>query len=154
MSATDLRKELKELRKKAMPTPVSRMKKTDVVREIERLKGLHHVEETKVKEVMEKAEVPKKIAKKVSAVQEKEHSKQEEVVKKTKSVKAMAEAPKEGSAKSATTEKPKAKKAPKEAPKEEKPKAKKAEAEKPTKGSEEMRERMARLRAMRKKKDE
>ena len=149
MSATDLRKELKELRKKAMPTPVSRMKKTDVAREIERLKGLHHVEEKKVEAVLEKAEVPKKVAKKVSAVQEKEHSKQEEVVKKTKSVKAMAEAPKE--------EKPKAKKAPKEAPKEEKPKAKKApkeEAEKPSKGSEEMRERMARLRAMRKKKDE
>jgi hypothetical protein len=148
MSATDLRKELKELRKKAMPTPVSRMKKTDVAREIERLKGLHHVEEKKVEAVMEKAEVPKKVAKKVSAVQEKEHSKQEEVVKKTKGVKAMAEAPKEEKPKAKKESKPKA---------EEKPKAKKApkeEAEKPTKGSEEMRERMARLRAMRKKKDE
>lgn len=150
MSATDLRKELKELRKKAMPTPVSRMKKTDVAREIERLKGLHHVEEKKVEAVMEKAEVPKKVAKKVSAVQEKEHSKQEEVVKKTKGVKAMAEVS------IPTADKPKTKPKVEKPKAEEKPKAKKApkEAEKPTKGSEEMRERMARLRAMRKKKEE
>lgn len=137
MSASDLRKELKDLRKKAMPTPVSRMKKTDVVREIERLKGLHHVEETKVKEVMETAAVPKKVAKKVAAVQEVEHKKQEEVVKKTKGLKAPKEEPK--------AEKPKKEKAAKET---------KADDKKPAKGSEEMRARMAKLREMRKKKDE
>jgi hypothetical protein len=137
MSASDLRKELKDLRKKAMPTPVSRMKKTDVVREIERLKGLHHSEEKKVEAVMEKAEVPKKVAKKVAAVQEVEHKKQEEVVKKTKGLKAPKEEPK--------AEKPKKEKAAKEA---------KADDKKPAKGSEEMRARMAKLREMRKKKDE
>jgi hypothetical protein len=137
MSASDLRKELKDLRKKAMPTPVSRMKKTDVVREIERLKGLHHVEEKKVEAVMEKAEVPKKVAKKVAAVQEVEHKKQEEVVKKTKGLKAPKEEPK--------AEKPKKEKAVKET---------KADDKKPAKGSEEMRARMAKLREMRKKKDE
>ena len=83
MSLADLRKELKELRKSAMPTPVSRMKKTDVARELERLKGLHHREEKKVESVMEKAEVPKKVVEKVKKVQEKEHVVQEKVVKKT-----------------------------------------------------------------------
>lgn len=82
MSLADLRKELKEMRKSAMPTPVSRMKKTDVARELERLKGLHHKEEKKVEIVMEKAEVPKKVVEKVKKVQEKEHAKQEKVVKK------------------------------------------------------------------------
>lgn len=135
MSVADLRKELKELRKSAMPTPVSRMKKTDVAREIERLRGLHGKEEKKVEAVLEKADVPKKVAKKVEAVQKKEHAEQEEVVRKTKSVKSVPEA------------KPKAEK---------KPKAEsKAEAgDKPSKGSEEMKARMARLREMRKKKSE
>jgi len=138
MSVTDLRKELKELRKSVMPAPVSRMKKTDVAREIERLKGLHGKEEKKVEAVLETASVPKKVAKKVAAVQEKEHKKQEEVVKKTKGLK--AEPVKE--------EKPKAKKA-------EKPKAEtKADAKKPSKGSEEMKARMAKLREMRKKKSD
>ena len=124
MSLTDLRKELKELRKKAMPTPVSRMKKTDVARELERLKGLHHVETAKVEEVMKTAEVPVKVAKKVKAVQETEHKKQEEVVKTTKGVKAQkAEVP---------------------MVKEEK------KADKPAKGSEEMKARMAALREKRK----
>ena len=82
MSLADLRKELKEMRKSAMPTPVSRMKKTDVARELDRLKGLHHKEEKKVETVMEKAEVPKKVVEKVKKVQEKEHAKQEKVVKK------------------------------------------------------------------------
>jgi hypothetical protein len=132
MSVTDLRKELKDLRKSVMPAPVSRMKKTDVAREIERLKGLHGKEEKKVEAVLEKAEIPKKVAKKVAAVQEVEHKKQEDVVKKTKGVK--VEAPKE--------EKPK---------KAEKPKPK--EAEKPKAGSEEMKARMAKLREMRKKKE-
>jgi hypothetical protein len=141
MSVTDLRKELKDLRKSVMPTPVSRMKKTDVAREIERLKGLHGKEEKKVESVLEKADVPKKVAKKVSAVQEVEHKKQEEVVKKTKGVK--AEPVKE--------EKPKAKKAESKA---EKPKAEKKDDKKPGKGSEEMKARMAKLREMRKKKSD
>lgn len=129
MSVTDLRKELKDLRKSVMPAPVSRMKKTDVAREIERLKGLHGKEEKKVEAVLEKAEIPKKVAKKVAAVQEVEHKKQEDVVKKTKGVKV-------------------------EAPKEEKPKADKPkEADKPKAGSEEMKARMAKLREMRKKKE-
>lgn len=40
MSLSDLRKELKSLRKDAMPTPVSRMKKTEVAMELERIRGL------------------------------------------------------------------------------------------------------------------
>lgn len=134
MSVADLRKELKDLRKSMMAGPISRMKKTDVAREIERLKGLHGKEEKKVEAVLEKAEVPKKVAKKVAAVQEVEHKKQEDVVKKTKSVKS---APAE--------EKPKPKK---EAKKEDKP-----AASKPAKGSEEMKARMAALRAKRAKKE-
>ena len=141
MSLAELRKELKNLRKSAMPVPVSRMKKTDVVRELERLKGLHHTEVKKVEEVLAKEEVPKKTAKKVKAVQEVEHKKQEEVVKKTKGVKAVAEEPK--------AEKPKTEKK-----KAEKPKEEKAEKPKIAKGSEEAKARMAALRAMRKKKDE
>jgi thiamine kinase-like enzyme len=82
MSLADLRKELKEMRKSAMPTPVSRMKKTDVARELERLKGLHHKEEKKVESVMEKADVPKKVVEKVKKVQDKEHEEQKKVVKK------------------------------------------------------------------------
>lgn len=139
MSVADLRKELKELRKSAMPTPVSRMKKTDVAREIERLKGLHGKEEKKVEAVLETADVPKKVAKKVAAVQKTEHSKQEEVVKKTKGVKSAPEV-------SVPTTKPK---------KETKPKAEPKKSEdKPAKGSEEMKARMAKLREMRKKKSE
>jgi hypothetical protein len=132
MSLSELRSELKSLRKSAMPVPVSRMKKTEVATEIARLKGLHTTEVKKVEEVLTKAEVPKKTAKKVAAVQEVEHKKQEEVVKKTSGVKAKKE------------EAPKA-----EAPKKEAPKS----ADKPAKGSEEMRARMAKLREMRKKKE-
>jgi hypothetical protein len=121
MSLSELRKELKELRKSAMPTPVSRMKKTDCVREIERLKGIHHGEVKKVEEVMKKEDVPKPVAKKVKAVQEVAHSKAEEAVKKTKGVKA---------------------------PKAEEPK-KEEKSSKPAKGSEEMKARMAALRSKR-----
>lgn len=39
MSLVDLRKELKNLRKEAMPVPVSRMKKTEVATELERLRS-------------------------------------------------------------------------------------------------------------------
>jgi hypothetical protein len=85
MSLADLRKELKDMRKSLAPVPVSRMKKTDVARELERIKGLHTREVKEVKEVLAKEEVPKKVAKKVEAVQKVEHKKQEEVVKTTKS---------------------------------------------------------------------
>lgn len=131
MSLAELRKELKDLRKKASPVPVSRMKKTDCVREIERLRGMHHTEVKKVEEVLVREEVPKKAVKKVKAVQETEHKKQEEVVKKTKGVKAE----KEQSVSVPTIKK------------EEKPKTESK------KGSEEMKERMRKLREMRKKKD-
>lgn len=126
MSLSDLRKELKDMRKSAMPVPVSRMKKTDVARELERLKGLHSREVKEVKEVLVKEDVPKKVAKKVEAVQKTEHKKQEEVVKTTK--------PKPKASAPATEDKPKPKKA--------------------EKGSQEAKDRMAALRAMRAKKAE
>ena len=125
-----MRKELKDMRKKAMPTPVSRMKKGDVAAELERLRGK---EETAVKAVMKEEAVPKKTVKKVEAVHKVAHKEQDEVlVKKTAGVKRKASPP---PAKKAKTE--------------EKPKA-----DKPSKGSEEMRERMAKLREMRKAKKE
>lgn len=107
-----------------MPTPISRMKKAECVREIERLKGLHHVESSKVQEVLKTAETPKPVAKKVKAVQEAEHAKQADTVKKTKSVKA-----------SASVQVPT------------------LTEDKPKKGSEEMKARMAALRAKRVKKE-
>ena len=130
MTLAEMRKELKELRKKAMPVPVSRMKKTDVASELERLRGK---EESAVKAVMKAEEVPKKTVKKVEAVHKVAHKEQEEVVKKTVGVKRPASPPP-------------AKKAKGEAPKEDKPK--------PSKGSEEMKARMAKLREMRKAKKE
>lgn len=91
-SLAELRKELKEIRKSAMPTPVSRMKKTDVAREIDRLKGIHRVEEkaskvehvaevAAVKKVAEKAGVPKKVVEKVVKVEKTAHVKQEKAEK-------------------------------------------------------------------------
>ena len=139
MTLADLRKELKDLRKKAMPTPVSRMKKGAVLSELEKLKGLHSKEVEAVKEVLKEEKTPKKVAKKVEAVQKVAHTKQEEVVKKTKGVK-------EASAEvkiPTTKDKPK-----KEAPKKEAPK--KEDKPKPEKGSDAMKEKMAKLRAMRK----
>lgn len=134
MSLAELRKELKDLRKKTMPTPVSRMKKAECAAEIERMRGIHHGEVKKVEEVMKKEEVPKKTAKKVKEVQEVAHAKVEEpVVKKTKGVKSVAEVT------VPTTKK-------------EEPKPK-AEEKKSLKGSEEMKARMAKLREMRKKKE-
>jgi hypothetical protein len=125
MTLADLRKELKDLRKKAMPTPVSRMKKGDVAAELEKLKGLPS-KETAASLVARIAPAPKaaKAAKVEAAVEE---------VKKTKGVKerGMEEPPK------------------KKAKTEEKPKAKKAESDAP-KGSDAMKEKMAKLRAMRK----
>jgi hypothetical protein len=130
MSLAELRKELKDLRKKAMPTPVSRMKKTECVAELERLKGIHSKEVKDVKEVVEKAEVPKKVAKKVESIQKKAHEKGEESVKKTKGVKASAPEVNVPTTKDA-------------------PKPKKESKA----GSEEMKARMAKLREMRKKKE-
>jgi len=121
MSLAEMRAELKKMRKEKMPMPISRMKKSECAAELERLKGIHHKEVAKVEKVMEKAEVPKKVAKVVKAVQEKAHAKGEEVVKRTPGVKA---------------------------PKEEKKAAPKSD--KPAKGSEEMRARMAALREKRK----
>lgn len=128
MSLADLRKELKELRKKAMPTPVSRMKKADCAAELARLRGHHAKEEVKVAEVLKEEKVAKPVAKKVSAVQKESHKKEEEdVYVPSKHIK-------------------------KAAPKKEEPPKKKVETskdKKPAKGSEEMRLRMAKLRAMR-----
>jgi hypothetical protein len=96
MSLAEMRKELKEIRKKSSPVPISRMKKADCAAELARLKGLHSVEEKKVAEAV--ADAPKKVAKKVESVQKVEHKKQEDVVKKTKGVKTPKEdAPKEKS---------------------------------------------------------
>lgn len=138
MSLADLRKELKDLRKKAMPTPVSRMKKADCAAELARLRGHHAKEEVKVAEVMKEEKVAKPVAKKVSAVQKESHKKEEEdVYVPSKNIKkavdrGMEEPPKK---KQKTEDKPK------------------ADAKKPAKGSEEMRDRMKKLREMRKSKD-
>ena len=135
MSLAEMRKELKELRKKAMPVPVSRMKKETVMAELDRLRGK---EEVAVKAAVKEA--PKKVVKKVEAVQKKAHKEQEEVlVKKTKGVRASAEV-KVPTLKERGMEEPPKKKAKTE----EKPKS--------SKGSEEMRAKMAALRAMRKSK--
>lgn len=125
MTLAEMRKEIKELRKKAMPVPVSRMRKADCMAELERLRGK---EEKAVKEVMKEEFVPKKTMKKVEAVQKTAHKEQAEAeVKKTKGVKRPLSPP---PAKKAKTEKP--------------------AAGKPAKGSEEMKARMAKLREMRK----
>ena len=135
MSLAEMRKELKELRKKAMPVPVSRMKKETVMAELDRLRGK---EEVAVKAAVKEA--PKAVKTKVEAVQKKAHKEQEEVlVKKTKGVRASAEV-KVPTLKERGMEEPPKKKAKTE----EKPKS--------SKGSEEMRAKMAALRAMRKSK--
>ena len=64
MSLTDLRKELKNLRKEAMPTPVSRMKKTEVATELERLRGLGRGSTKKVEESAPVEKVAKKVVEK------------------------------------------------------------------------------------------
>ena len=129
MSLAELRKELKELRKSAMPTPVSRMKKTECVRELERLRMLHgkeekmteashKAEEKAVKTVMKKEKVPAKVEKAVETVQKTAHKKEEKAEKK-------------------------AHKTEEDAPK----------PSKFIKGSQEAKDRMAAIRAMRQKKD-
>ena len=68
MSLSDLRKELKNLRKEAMPTPVSRMKKTEVAMELERLRGLSRGSKSVAAvEVPSAPAVVEKVAKKVVA---------------------------------------------------------------------------------------
>jgi hypothetical protein len=141
MSLADLRKELKDLRKKAMPTPVSRMKKADCAAELARLRGHHAKEEVKVAEVMKEEKVAKPVAKKVTAVQKESHKKEEEdVYVPSKSIKKAAPKEEEAPKKKAETPAKKVVKS-EEAPK------------KPAKGSEEMRDRMKKLREMRKSKE-
>lgn len=70
MSLTDLRKELKNLRKEAMPTPVSRMKKTEVAMELERLRGLSRT--AVAKKVEETPSAPAKLEKIAKPVEKKE----------------------------------------------------------------------------------
>jgi hypothetical protein len=131
MTLADLRKELKEMRKKAMPVPVSRMKKDDVAAELERLRGK---EEVAVKAVLKEEKVPKATVKKVGAVHKVAHKEQEEAVKKTPGVRASV------SVKVPMVDEP--------------PKKKAKTEDKPAKGSEEMKARMAKLREMRKAKKE
>lgn len=95
MSLGDLRKELKNLRKEAMPTPVSRMKKTEVAMELERLRGLGRsskstasVEVPTAPAVLEKVSAPKKVAveKKKEEVPKAPKAKKEEAPKEEKYV--------------------------------------------------------------------
>lgn len=66
MSLSDLRKELKGLRKETMPTPVSRMSKVAVATELERLRGLSRTATAKkVEETPSAPVVLEKVAKKV-----------------------------------------------------------------------------------------
>jgi hypothetical protein len=124
MSLSELRAELKSLRKSLNPVPASRMKKAAIAMEIARLKGTSAPpttpeKEEKPKAVEPKAEKPKK--------EKAEKPKEEPEVKKTKGVRA----------------------APAGAPAEVK-----VPTVKPAKGSEEMRARMAALREKRAKKAE
>lgn len=83
MSLADLRKELKNLRKEAMPTPVSRMQKTAVAMELERLRGrsVAKVEVPSAPAVLEK------IAKPIAEKKEKVVEKKEKVAEKPKAEK-------------------------------------------------------------------
>jgi len=81
MSLAELRGELKELRGKS--TPISRMKKTDVVREIEKLKfGGKVVVKEETRREAEKEVEPKKVVKKESKVEKTESKKEKGVDKK------------------------------------------------------------------------
>jgi hypothetical protein len=87
MSLSELRAELKSLRKSANPVPASRMKKADVAMEIARIKGVAppSTPEKKEEKVVEKKE--KKVAEKKVKIEEKK----EPEVKKTKGVKSAPE---------------------------------------------------------------
>lgn len=80
MSLSDLRKELKSLRKETMPTPVSRMKKTEVAMELERLRGLGRSAAKKVEETPSAPAALEKVAKKI--VEKKVEEKPKKVVEK------------------------------------------------------------------------
>ena len=100
MSLSELRSELKNLRKKVSPAPISRMKKADCVREIEALKRLHgkegvsatatgalekkihHREEAQTEAIATKAGVPKKMAKKIATMEAESHGMEEAMTKK------------------------------------------------------------------------
>ena len=142
MSLAEMRKELKDLRKNAMPRPISRMKKAECASEIERMKGIHSKEVKKVEEVLKKEEAPKKVAKKVKAIQEEAHAKVEEAPVKKAGDKPPSVGRTKGVRASVTEVTiPTTKEA-------EKPKKQESKA-----GSEEMKARMAKLREMRKKKE-
>lgn len=82
MSLADLRKELKNARKETMPVPVSRMKKTEVAMELERLRG-RVATAKKVDEVPSAPAVLEKIAKPIAekkVVEKKEKPKAEKKV--------------------------------------------------------------------------
>jgi len=89
MSLAELRNELREHRKTAAPA-VSRMKKADIVRELERthLQREKRVEkelsdeEEDVKKVLKKEKVPKATAKKIIEAEQSEHKKQVKEMKK------------------------------------------------------------------------
>ena len=88
-SLHELREMLREHRKQHVPA-VSRMKKADVVAELERAKVRHekhvekelHVEEEHVENELKKASFPKTVVKKVVATEKKEHTKQVREMKK------------------------------------------------------------------------
>lgn len=119
MSLSELRSELKSLRKSANPVPASRMKKADVAMEIARLKGIAPPSTPEKPKVEEKPKKEKAVKPKVE-----EKKADEPAVKKTKGVKSVAEV---------------------SVPVAEE----KKEGAKPAKGSEEMKARMAALRAKR-----
>lgn len=92
MSLADLRKELKMLRKEAMPTPVSRMQKTQVAMELERLRGLGRGSKSVATvEVPSAPAALEKVAKKVAEKKEEKPVEKKVVEKKVK----VAEAPKD-----------------------------------------------------------
>jgi hypothetical protein len=83
MSLSELRSELRGLRK-GVVMPVSRMKKADVVREIERLKGsnkpvVKEAREEEPKKKVEAKKVVKKVEKEEKAVEKKEKGKDKKV---------------------------------------------------------------------------
>jgi len=145
MSASDLKKELKALRKTHCP-PVSKMKKTDVEKEVARLKGHTPTHIPVEKEEDKKARVTAVKEKKVAKVA----AKLEEVKKSFEPVKAKS-APKKSvkidlSGKEKETPPAITKK---EAPA---PAPVQAKAPRPAKGSQEAKDRMAAIRALRGKK--
>ena len=86
MSLSEMRTELKKLRKDIMPTPVSRMKKVDIANQIERLKPTEVKPTEVVMEKKTKAVKPTEVVmeKKTKAVKPTEVKPTEVVVKKTK----------------------------------------------------------------------